>query len=71
MGARVCVAVNSVLVVLCVFFQPEASASYFIASLLSFLLSGFLKPTKVKRNLGKGPTPQMKNVGVAGLEGVR
>ena len=67
-----CVAVNSVLVVLCVcFFQPEASAFYFIASLLSFLLSGFLKPTKVKRNLGKGPTPQMKNVGVAGLEGVR
>ena len=67
-----CVAVNSVLVVLCVcFVHPVPSAACFVASLFSSLLPGFLKPTKVKRNLGKGPTPQMKNVGVAGLEGVR
>ena len=53
MSGWVCVAVNSVLVVLCVcFVQPEPSAAYFVASLFSFLLLGFLPD---HRNLGKRP----------------
>ena len=53
MGGRVCVGLNSVLCVLCVcFVHPVPSAAYFVASLFSSLLPGFLPD---HRNLGKRP----------------